>query len=188
MSYDILIPQKSKVLGNSDLGRHRDTLNVSNNDYSKGDDFNSELEADAKDAATLNKKAEKNIHKYSVDEHPEGDMKSAGISARNRTSKGAKGKADQPDKAEFMSVNSEISDISNRYVYLTTIDAQYCATCKIHRPIRASHCRRCDCCVEVFDHHCQFVGKCIGAFRSSRQKKLQVLLLLCLDHLSCSTA
>ena len=39
---------------------------------------------------------------------------------------------------------------------------RYCATCKIMRPPKASHCWHCDQCVKGFDHHCYFVGNCVG--------------------------
>lgn len=55
-------------------------------------------------------------------------------------------------------------------------DPQYCEVCNIYQPPRARHCKKCDNCVNVYDHHCFWLGTCIGA----RNYSYFMLYLLCL--------
>ncbi|KAE8249541.1 hypothetical protein A4X13_0g5176 [Tilletia indica] len=40
---------------------------------------------------------------------------------------------------------------------------RYCHWCKVVKPPRAHHCKKCGACVLKMDHHCPWVGGCVGA-------------------------
>jgi len=53
---------------------------------------------------------------------------------------------------------------NNRVFYINGIrhKIRFCYTCNIIKPPGVSHCKTCNVCVERFDHHCPWVGNCIG--------------------------
>ena len=38
----------------------------------------------------------------------------------------------------------------------------FCGECVVDIPLRAKHCKLCTKCVATYDHHCDWVGNCIG--------------------------
>lgn len=48
------------------------------------------------------------------------------------------------------------------YVKGVRFRIKFCSTCLLFRSINTSHCRICNICINNFDHHCPWVGNCIG--------------------------
>eukprot|EP00922_Rhytidocystis_sp_ex-Travisia-forbesii_P020100 GHVS01029632.1.p1 GENE.GHVS01029632.1~~GHVS01029632.1.p1 ORF type:complete len:455 (-),score=60.60 GHVS01029632.1:141-1505(-) len=58
--------------------------------------------------------------------------------------------------------------------------SSYCRVCHIYQPLRCRHCRECNHCVLTFDHHCFFIGGCVGEFNMWRFYVFLVLQTLTL--------
>ncbi|MEN2499240.1 MAG: Eukaryotic peptide chain release factor GTP-binding subunit [Marteilia pararefringens] len=55
---------------------------------------------------------------------------------------------------------------------------KFCTTCRLYRPLKASHCSKCNFCIAGFDHHCAYLNICIGQKNYSTFMKLITFALL----------
>ncbi|KAL4493959.1 hypothetical protein ABPG72_021976 [Tetrahymena utriculariae] len=67
----------------------------------------------------------------------------------------------KPFNASNISKNMQINGQSNKN-QMPFVEKRYCTSCYINMPLRAKHCKDCKRCVARFDHHCPYVGNCIG--------------------------
>ncbi len=63
-----------------------------------------------------------------------------------------------PDRDTTKYTKEQIAEL------VRTESPRYCVRCKVVRNAwqRTVHCSTCDLCVEEYDHHCMWTGKCIG--------------------------
>lgn len=60
--------------------------------------------------------------------------------------------------------NSKTRIKKTKYVKINSQETRVtlCSTCKIYTPPSTHHCHDCNVCVVTFDHHCTWLGTCIG--------------------------
>jgi palmitoyltransferase ZDHHC9/14/18 len=74
---------------------------------------------------------------------------------------------------------AKITSLQDVVISGQLITLRYCGTCQIYRPPRCSHCSICDNCVINFDHHCPWLGTCVG----KRNYRAFVCFLICISSL-----
>ena len=64
-----------------------------------------------------------------------------------------------PEARRFQEKQRKVSTTSTT----TTVSRlRWCKVCEMYQPLRTKHCRDCGRCIRTHDHHCPWVGTCVG--------------------------
>jgi Uncharacterized protein containing DHHC-type Zn finger len=71
------------------------------------------------------------------------------------------------DQAEILTSNDQLESSETACMLNSSTDARSlrlrrCGFCEIMQPLRAKHCTECQHCVRRYDHHCPWIGNCVG--------------------------
>lgn len=91
-------------------------------------------------------------------------------------------------------IDNPTDDTLNRVKYLAVhgpylTKMKYCPTCDIFRPPRTIHCGLCGCCIERLDHHCPWIGTCVGKrnYKYFLIFVYSLVVLMIMNIIFCST-
>ncbi|CAD8144488.1 unnamed protein product [Paramecium pentaurelia] len=59
-------------------------------------------------------------------------------------------------------INPGVANIERNDLEKNSQKTWYCKVCKLIQAKETQHCQDCDVCIQEFDHHCPWTGKCIG--------------------------
>ena len=75
-------------------------------------------------------------------------------------------KMDTIEEAGENEIDDELSDGDEDITIF--VESKYCTLCHLEMPLRTKHCKKCDYCVATHDHHCPWIGNCVGERNKAR--------------------
>ena len=68
----------------------------------------------------------------------------------------------EPPEAEAGGPSSPIVLPVRSEAKTINVETRFCVLCSMEQPLRARHCRNCNHCVALYDHHCPWLGVCVA--------------------------